>query len=54
MLPTDLESLTPLQRLIIEQAVVLAKELEATAESAPAAKSSIVANPCYSARAGTY
>ena len=35
MLSSDLDSLTPLQRLIVEQAIVLAKELEATAETAP-------------------
>ena len=35
MLPTDLDRLTPLQRLIVEQAYVLATELEHAAESAP-------------------
>jgi hypothetical protein len=35
-MPTNLECLTPLQRLIVEHALVLAKELEATANSAPA------------------
>jgi hypothetical protein len=35
MLPTDLDRLTPTQRLIVEQAFVLAKELEAAADSAP-------------------
>ncbi len=35
MLPSDLDSLTPVQRLIVEQAFVLAKELESAAESAP-------------------
>ena len=35
MLPTDLERLTPLQRLIVEQAFVLAKELEHAVDSAP-------------------
>jgi hypothetical protein len=35
MLPSDLDSLTPLQRLIVEQAFVLARELEDVAESAP-------------------
>jgi hypothetical protein len=38
MLPSDLDRLTPLQRLILEQAYVLAKELEATAESASQAQ----------------
>jgi hypothetical protein len=33
-LPT-LDELTPLQRLIVERAMALAKELEATADSAP-------------------
>jgi hypothetical protein len=36
MLPSDLDRLTPLQRLIVEQAVVMAQELEAAADSAPA------------------
>ena len=35
MLPSDLDSLTPAQRLIVEQAFVLAKELESAADSAP-------------------
>jgi hypothetical protein len=35
MLPSDLNSLTPTQRLVVEQAFVLAKELETAAESAP-------------------
>lgn len=35
MLPSNLNLLTPLQRLIVEQAFVLAKELEDVAESAP-------------------
>ncbi len=35
MLPSDLDSLTPVQRLIVEQAFVLAKELESAADSAP-------------------
>jgi hypothetical protein len=35
MLPSDLDQLTPTQRLIIEQAYVLAKELETAADSAP-------------------
>jgi len=35
MLPSNLESLTPLQRLIVEQAFVLAQELETVADSAP-------------------
>jgi hypothetical protein len=35
MLPVDLDRLTPLQRLIVEQAYVLATELEHAAESAP-------------------
>ena len=35
MLPSDLDRLTPLQRLLVEQAYVLATELEEVAESAP-------------------
>jgi hypothetical protein len=35
MFPSDLDRLTPLQRLIVEQAVVMAQELEAAADSAP-------------------
>jgi hypothetical protein len=35
MLPSDLDQLTPTQRLIIEQAYVMAQELEAAADSAP-------------------
>jgi hypothetical protein len=35
MLPSDLDRVTPFQRLIIEQAFVLAKELENAVESAP-------------------
>lgn len=35
MLPSNLDSLTPIQRLIVEQAFVLAQELETAAESAP-------------------
>jgi hypothetical protein len=35
MLPSNLDSLTPVQRLVVEQAFVLAKELEAAADSAP-------------------
>jgi hypothetical protein len=35
MLPSDLDRLTPLQRLIVEQAVVMAQELEAAADAAP-------------------
>jgi hypothetical protein len=35
MLPSDLDQLTPTQRLIVEQAFVLAKGLEAAADSAP-------------------
>ena len=35
MLPSDLDRLTPLQRLIVEQAYVLATELEDAADSAP-------------------
>jgi hypothetical protein len=35
MLSSDFDSLTPLQRLVVEQAIVLAKELESTAEAAP-------------------
>jgi hypothetical protein len=32
---SNLEAMTPLQRLIVERALALAKELEATAGSAP-------------------
>jgi len=35
MLSSDLDRLTPTQRLIVEQALVMAKELEAAADSAP-------------------
>ena len=35
MLPSDLDSLTPVQRLIVEQVFVLSKELESAADSAP-------------------
>lgn len=35
MLPSDLDQLTPTQRLIVEQAYVMAKELEVAADSAP-------------------
>jgi hypothetical protein len=35
MLASDLDSLTPVQRLIVEQAFVLAKELESAADSGP-------------------
>jgi hypothetical protein len=35
VLPTDLDSLTPTQRLVLEQALVMATELEAAADSAP-------------------
>lgn len=35
MLPSDLDSLTPTQRLIVEQAFVLAQELESAVDSAP-------------------
>ena len=35
MLPSDLDQLTPTQRLIVEQALVMAKELETAADSAP-------------------
>ena len=35
MLPRDLDRLTPVQRTIIEQAYVLAQELETAADSAP-------------------
>ena len=35
MLPSDLDRLTPFQRLIVEQAFVLAKELETAVDSAP-------------------
>jgi hypothetical protein len=36
MVPSDLDRLTPGQRLIVEQAIVMAQELEAAADSAPA------------------
>jgi hypothetical protein len=35
MLPSNLDSLTPTQRLILEQAYVMAQEFEAAADSAP-------------------
>jgi hypothetical protein len=35
MLPSNLDSLTSVQRLIVEQAFVLARELESAADSAP-------------------
>ena len=35
MLSTDLDCLTATQRLIVEQALVMAKELESAADSAP-------------------
>jgi hypothetical protein len=35
MLSSDLDRLTPTQRLFVEQALVMAKELEAAADSAP-------------------
>ena len=35
MLPSTLDSLTPTQRLIVEQAYVMAQELEAVGDSAP-------------------
>ncbi len=35
MLPSDLDRLTPFQRPIVEQAYVLARELEGVAEAAP-------------------
>jgi hypothetical protein len=35
MLPSDLDSLTPTQRLILEQAFAMAQELEAVADCAP-------------------
>ena len=35
MLPSNLDSLTPTQRLILEQAYVMVRELEAAADSAP-------------------
>ena len=35
MLPSDLDRLTPMQRLVVEQAFVLAEELESAADSAP-------------------
>jgi hypothetical protein len=35
MLPSDLDRLTVTQRLVVEQAFVLAQELEAAADSAP-------------------
>jgi len=36
MNPATLDAMTPLQRLIVERALALAQELEATAGSAPA------------------
>jgi hypothetical protein len=36
MTAASLDAMTPLQRLIVERALALAKELEATADSAPA------------------
>jgi hypothetical protein len=36
MNPATLDAMTPLQRLIVERALALARELEATADSAPA------------------
>jgi hypothetical protein len=38
MLSSDLDRLTPLQRLFVEQALVMAKELEVAADSAPEGK----------------
>jgi hypothetical protein len=35
MLSSDLDRLTPIERLFVEQALVMAKELEAAADSAP-------------------
>lgn len=35
MLPPDLDTLTPFQRLVVEQAFVLAKELESASDTAP-------------------
>jgi hypothetical protein len=35
MLPSDLDQLTPTQRLIVEQAFVMAQELETAADAAP-------------------
>jgi len=35
MLPSNLDQLTPTQRLIVEQAFVMAQELESAADSAP-------------------
>jgi hypothetical protein len=35
MLPSNLDSVTPTQRLILEQAYVMAQELDAAADSAP-------------------
>ena len=35
MLSSDLDSLTTIQRLVVEQAFVLAQELESAADSAP-------------------
>lgn len=35
MLASDLERLTPLERLVVEQSLVMVKELEAAADSAP-------------------
>ena len=36
MTAASLDAMTPLQRLIVERALALARELEATADSAPA------------------
>jgi hypothetical protein len=35
MLPSDLDRLTPTQRLFVEQAFVLAQEVESAADTAP-------------------
>lgn len=35
MLPSNLDQLTPTQRLIVEQAYVMAEELETEVDSAP-------------------
>ena len=35
MLPSDLDSLTTIQRLVVEQSFVMAQELESAADSAP-------------------
>ncbi len=50
MTAADLDLMTPLQRLIVERALALAKELEATAGSAPTGQ---VIDRCESRLLGT-